>query len=1006
MQLHHPSTYIPDEKVEEIRKASNLLDVIETHIELRKQGSSYVGDCPCCGGKKKFNYHPKKEIFKCFRCDIGGNSAEGFLTKVQGMDWKEAMLHLADRYGVMIIEENQNQNGSKTKMSRNRKIKFRDAQLAASGIPIDYQKIFLDGDEGQVESDRYQAATIDKSWNVIHGDDMVLHYLDIDGNLLYYKDQKGRNKPLIRVRWSNPLHHRDRDAKPIKYQSPYGSGSQLWIPNWMIKAYKKSEMFETLYICEGEKKADKMCLHGMPAVGIMGIHNFATGGDMPHYFDMIIKRCNVANVVFVLDADWQDLSIKDGKAVDQRPRTFLSAITKFKKYFEAMAFVGYDLRLYFAAGKDKEQKGIDDLLVNFLQGKEHELLEDFDSARMDPEGKGEYVDVYEISGAGPHKLSSYWNLHSKPAFVNAHKEELQKLKVFKYGKFQHRFNEQGELELAQKLMPQEQYWKKEQFETRTGQVKVKYSFDYVNVLEFLRNRGFGLYEFDKEKYRFIQLETRIVKDVSHHKIQRFILDFTRELDDHQESKEVLELLLRGGKQYLGPDKLMNMHMLKPTFQEPDKECQYLYFDKVYWKITADDIVERPIEELPRHVWEDRVLDFNPKLLPPMAHLERDGEEWDVRLNNKFYDAEMALFFYNSSAFHWRKLQEESEDEHGNIIFVEREKKEEVSRKELQHSLSVMVAKMMAAGYILHEYKDRSQMKAIICMDGEDSEVGRSMGGTGKSVWSTQFEYMIPTEVIDGKRKNLTDDPHLYSNVDERTQLIIFDDCRVNIDFENFFSQITRGIEVNPKGEKRFKIEPPKFIFNTNAAINGEGASYSRRQYYLTFSDYYNQHRTIKDEFGHLFFFEWDYEQWNLFYNWMAICIQTYLKYGLKYTIPSKDVERRRLRQVIGENVIEFFEMKYGPEGEWLNKEVEKRWAYQEYLEEYPSDKRYLNSRRFKNKFRKYAQYAGLDYNVVRAGEEDDRIRRNGREYLLISDEEYDANHRRVLPHSDPSNNPF
>ena len=35
-----------------------------------------------------------------------------------------------------------------------------------------------------------------------------------------------------------------------------------------------------------------------------------------------------------------------------------------------------------------------------------------------------------------------------------------------------------------------------------------------------------------------------------------------------------------------------------------------------------------------------------------------------------------------------------------------------------------------------------------------------------------------------------------------------------------------------------------------------------------------------DDFGVLFFSEWDFTQWNLTWNMLANCIQLYLKFGV------------------------------------------------------------------------------------------------------------------------------
>jgi DNA primase len=984
--------YIHPEVADKIRDAAIIEEVIADFIQLKTSGASKVGDCPGCGAKKKLTVTPSKKIWKCFRCDEGGKDAVSFLTKMQGKTYVEALAWLADRYNIPLEEPTTVPTNKKQK---NRKEKFRDAQLRASGIPDKYQQYYAPGAKGaSYECDRYQAATLDKFGNVIPGDDMVLHYLDLDGNPITFKKTKAKSAPLIRVRWANPALHLDKNGNPIKYQSPYGSGSHLWIPNWMIAAYKKSEIIETLYVCEGEKKADKMCLSGLPAVGIMGINNLASFGEMPAMFESLIKKCAVANVVFLLDSDWQDISLKNTKAIDNRPKTFLNAVTKFRNYFTAFHHEGYDIRIFLAHGKDKILKGIDDLLVLELQGKEKQLVEDFDNVLKGRTGEGEYVNAYDITGMSYYKLKEFWNLHSIPAFIQAHKEDLKKLSTFKIGKLTRRWNEEeGTFEIDEKILPQEKFWSTSFREDKKGNEFPETKFRYQEMRLFLRNRGFGLYKTPNNERRFVNIYNRIVTEINHKDIQEYILSFLEELNE----KHALEMMLKGGTQYLGPNNLNLIYGLRPTFKEPEKDAQYLYFKNVFWKITADGIEEKPIKSLPGNVWDSQVIDFEPKYLNnPMATMDRSKNGWGpLEISDHAKKSDWFKFFVRTSSFHWDKFQQLSKNEDGNFFWKLRDEPEETTDDDIRRYREHMAAKMAATGYILHQYRDYSCLKAIMVMDGLESEVGKSQGGSGKSIWGTSFEYLVPTVVLDGKKKNISDDNFLYDSVDERTQCIVFDDCRVNMDYEHFFSQITRGIQAEKKGVGKQFLSPIRMIFLTNHAPNMEGNSFERRRFLLGFSDYYNAHRTVADDFGHQLFKEWDYQQWNLFYNWMANCIQFYLKHGLSYPVTGEDLERRKLRQHIGENFMEWMSTFIEDDGIMLNKKLEKMYITNRYLEDYPMDKRYINPRKIKEKFIKYAQYAGLEFNPTTDGE---RLRTGGKEYFILADDKFDANDLRSIEH--------
>lgn len=1007
--IAHELKYIPPEIADKIKDIAKLEDIIHDFAELKKSGSSFIGNCPHCHAKK-FTYTPSKSIYKCFSgCQKSGLGAIKFLTDVIGKTFPEALIYLADRYNIDLEEEKK-----PTRRKRgNRKEKFRDRQLKESGILDKDQKYNLAEGQGTlVEHDRYQSASIDKFWNVIPGDDMILHYVDLDFKPIVFKSQKTNRKgSLIRIRWANPSLHKDKNGKPMKYQSPYDSGSHLWLPNYIIKAYKQGEIIETLYICEGEKKADKMCLEGLPAVAVMGINNFASAGEMPRHFEQIVKRCNVVNVVFVLDSDWQDISLKDDTPM-RRPRTFFRAVLKFRDYFYAYANEGFELKIFFAYSKDQAFKGIDDLLVRGIE-KEDKLSEDFTKAMVDRKGEGKYVNVHNITETSSYQLKEFWHIHSGPAFLKHYKEELKKLREFKLFNLKRRYNpETDEFDLAQKLLPHETFWKVEEWETRSGNTRKKYEFVYRRVLEFLFNRGFGLYEYTKDQFRFIYVNDRIVQETNPHKIQRFVQDFTREIEE----EEVLELLLRGGKQYLGPDKLSNMYYRQLEFVEADKDYQYLFFKTCYWKITKDEIIQRPLSDLPMYVWQDKIVDFEPKYIgKSMISFEQQEDTFSFKTTDEFDQSDIAQFYYLTSHFHWKKEQKLVEDDKGIEIVVEREDKEKTTNDDVKLLINNLVSKMIAAGYILHDYLDYGNMKAIVCMDGEESAVGKSQGGTGKSIWGKQFEYLVPEEVIDGKKKNIEDDNHLYENVDERTSVICFDDVRVNFNFEFLFSQITTGVIINPKGEKRFKIKPPKFIVITNHALNGEGNSFNRRQYTISFSDYFNRSRTVADQFGHQLFHEWEFDQWNLFYNFMACCIQTYLRFGLKNTSKEEAIERRKMRQRMGENFLSWASLVFDtdldhmeePIGIYLNKKLNKNYLCAKFLERYPNERKYVDPNKLKEKLKLYSEYAGLDYNPTTKG---GRIKSNGNEYIILGDDSFDASKAKIAVNNEDDlrkyNSPF
>jgi len=45
--------YIPEEIAQKIKNAAVMKDIIAEEVDLKKSGSAWIGDCPCCGAKKR-----------------------------------------------------------------------------------------------------------------------------------------------------------------------------------------------------------------------------------------------------------------------------------------------------------------------------------------------------------------------------------------------------------------------------------------------------------------------------------------------------------------------------------------------------------------------------------------------------------------------------------------------------------------------------------------------------------------------------------------------------------------------------------------------------------------------------------------------------------------------------------------------------------------------------------------------------------------------------------------
>lgn len=96
---------IPDDKIEEVRNAADIVDVIGATVRLKKRGRSYIGLCPFHQEKTpSFTVSPDKQMFHCFGCSKGGNVFT-FLMERDRMPFIEAVRFLADRAGIRLPAE-------------------------------------------------------------------------------------------------------------------------------------------------------------------------------------------------------------------------------------------------------------------------------------------------------------------------------------------------------------------------------------------------------------------------------------------------------------------------------------------------------------------------------------------------------------------------------------------------------------------------------------------------------------------------------------------------------------------------------------------------------------------------------------------------------------------------------------------------------------------------------------------------------------------------------------
>ena len=96
---------IADEKIDEIRERTDIVEVVSSYLPLKRSGVNHQGLCPFHQEKSpSFNVNSARQIFHCFGCGVGGN-VFSFLMRMEGLSFPDAVRRLGEKVGVEVEEE-------------------------------------------------------------------------------------------------------------------------------------------------------------------------------------------------------------------------------------------------------------------------------------------------------------------------------------------------------------------------------------------------------------------------------------------------------------------------------------------------------------------------------------------------------------------------------------------------------------------------------------------------------------------------------------------------------------------------------------------------------------------------------------------------------------------------------------------------------------------------------------------------------------------------------------
>ncbi len=93
---------IAEEKIQEIREATDIVELVSQYVTLKKKGKSFMGLCPFHTEKTpSFSVDPIRGFYHCFGCGAGGNVFT-FIMQMERISFPEAARSLAEKAGIQI----------------------------------------------------------------------------------------------------------------------------------------------------------------------------------------------------------------------------------------------------------------------------------------------------------------------------------------------------------------------------------------------------------------------------------------------------------------------------------------------------------------------------------------------------------------------------------------------------------------------------------------------------------------------------------------------------------------------------------------------------------------------------------------------------------------------------------------------------------------------------------------------------------------------------------------
>lgn len=278
------SGLIPQSFIDEILQRTDLVELVDSYVPLKKRGTSHVACCPFHNEKSpSFNVVAKKQFYHCFGCGASGN-AISFVMNYLNQGFTDAIETLATRLGLTVPRDGQPEKNNASQ----------DLYKLLSAVSLYYQKQLkhegqlaitylrgrgLSGDIAKL----YQLGFANEGWHNVEKA-FPRNQRDLITTGMLIKNDEGKIYDRYRNRVMFPIHDRhgriigfggrvlSADQKPKYLNSPetviFQKSRELYGLHQILSQKKAPEY---IIIVEGYMDVIALAQHGiMNAVATLG----------------------------------------------------------------------------------------------------------------------------------------------------------------------------------------------------------------------------------------------------------------------------------------------------------------------------------------------------------------------------------------------------------------------------------------------------------------------------------------------------------------------------------------------------------------------------------------------------------------------------------------------------------------------------------------------------------------------------------------------------------------